>query len=93
MSNKIIQRIRIDGKNWNDIISLPCVQSLDKGDERLLRMRASALLMSNSMTAICPKSTDLKACRHLRKTWRDWMIQNRLCGKESKPCMDILAMS
>jgi hypothetical protein len=26
MSNKIIQRIRIDGKNWNDIISLPCVQ-------------------------------------------------------------------
>lgn len=35
MSNKIIQRIRIDGKNWNDIISLPCVQALDKGDERI----------------------------------------------------------
>ncbi len=35
MSNKIIQRILIDGKNWNEIINLPCVQALDKGDERI----------------------------------------------------------
>lgn len=37
MSNKIIQRIRIDGKNWNDIINLPCVQELNKGDERYVK--------------------------------------------------------
>lgn len=44
MSNKIIQRIRIDGKNWNDIINLPCVQSLDKGDERIKRDTPTVVL-------------------------------------------------
>lgn len=33
MKMKIIQTIKIDGKNWNDLINLPCVQSLTKSDE------------------------------------------------------------
>ena len=44
MSNKIIQRIRIDGKNWTDIINLPCVQALDKGDERIKRDTPAVVL-------------------------------------------------
>lgn len=51
MSNKIIQRIRIDGKNWNDIINLPCVQALDKGDERI-KMSSPAVVLYDSCLPI-----------------------------------------
>lgn len=51
MSNKIIQRIRIDGKNWNDIINLPCVQALDKGDERI-KMDSPAVVLYDSYLPI-----------------------------------------
>lgn len=44
MSNKIIQRIRIDGKNWNDIINLPCVQAFNKGDEIIKRDTPTVVL-------------------------------------------------
>lgn len=51
MSNKIIQRIRIDGKNWNDIINLPCVQALDKGDEKF-KMDAPCVVLYDSYLPI-----------------------------------------
>lgn len=51
MSNKIIQRIRIDGKNWNDIINLPCVKALDKGDERI-KMDTPAVVLYDSYLPI-----------------------------------------
>ena len=37
MDRKIILRIKIDGKNWNELINLPCVQGLTKGDERIIK--------------------------------------------------------
>lgn len=51
MSNKIIQRIRIDGKNWGDIINLPCVQALDKGDERI-KLDTPAVVLYDSYLPI-----------------------------------------
>lgn len=36
-NRKIILRIKIDGKNWNDLINLPCVKEVTKGDERLVK--------------------------------------------------------
>lgn len=51
MSNKIIRRIRIDGKNWNDIINLPCVQALDKGDEEF-KMDTPAVVLYGSYLPI-----------------------------------------
>lgn len=37
MERKIILRIKIDGKNWNDLINLPCVKEITKGDEKLIK--------------------------------------------------------
>lgn len=37
MDKKIILRIKIDGRNWNDLISLPCVKEVTKGDEDLIK--------------------------------------------------------
>ena len=51
MSNKIIQRILIDGKNWNEIINLPCVQALDKGDERI-KMNTPCVILYDSYLTI-----------------------------------------
>ena len=64
MSNKIIQRIRIDGKNWNDIINLPCVQSLDKGDERIKRDTPTVVLYDSYL----PIKFRLKSMPTLRES-------------------------
>lgn len=61
MSNKIIQRIRIDGKNWNDIISLPCVQSLDKGDERFVKDKSKRFPHVKLYDSYLPEKYRLKS--------------------------------
>lgn len=36
MDRKIILRIKIDGKNWNHLINLPCVHEITKGNGRII---------------------------------------------------------
>lgn len=70
MNNKIIQRIHIDGKNWNDIINLPCVQSLDKEDERIVKDESRRTPHVELYDSYLPKKYRLKSMPSLKENLR-----------------------
>jgi hypothetical protein len=85
MDRKIILRIKIDGKNWNELINLPCVQELTKGDERIIKDESKRTPHVHLYDGYMPEELRLKALPPFRENLK------RLWDKDSPMMRHVLA--
>ena len=85
MERKIILRIKIDGKNWNHLINLPCVQEITKGYERIIKDESKRKPHVRLYDEYMPKELRLSALPSFRENLK------RLLDEDSPMMRHVLA--